>query len=150
MLDDTTHQAAIRDLRRLHPDHPAAAVAMVDGHILAGEYEQALQAVATVRQHTLDDPYLNVLESMVLLFAGRHTEAKEAAQVAVTAEPGLEDAHWALVSAALKEGDYATVTRGLVHLRDAFSVNIDLEGAEDYAAYRASSEYSRWLEASKE
>ena len=145
MVDDAAYQAAIAELGTRYPEHPSTAVHLIDGHLMAGRYDEALAAVGVVEARSVPDPYLDVIRASILMVAERYAEAGAALDRAVAAEPSLEEAHWGRVSLALSTADLPQVTEGLWHLHRTFGVQLQLEGVPDYAEYVASPEYPRFL-----
>src|SRR5690606_24372100 len=84
----------VEALAAAYPDDPTTQVHLIDGYVLKGEPERALEAVDRIEAGVLPDPYLDVIRANVLGATGEWGDARVAAKRAIEREPDLEAAHW--------------------------------------------------------
>jgi tetratricopeptide (TPR) repeat protein len=143
---DEEHLAAVEALREHYPGDPAADLWSIDYHMGTERFDLALEALGRLDRAVGGDPYLDVRRAKAHRAAGRLDEARQAAQKAVEAEPGLPDGYWALVEVSLKEARFDETLRLLEVLVAKFQApRRDLTGLPDYAEFVKSPQYQRWL-----
>jgi predicted Zn-dependent protease len=140
--DEQAYLAAIDELAARHPNDPVTVMNQLDAYAMRQRYTDALNVVRHIEQLVAPDPYLDVLRANLLTSANMAIDATAAAHAALTREPDLIEAHWALVAATLKQPDYAATTRALIAIHRQFGLTLQLEGVPDYAGYVASPAYA--------
>src|SRR5690606_10604947 len=122
---------------------------LIDGYVLKGEPERALEAVDRIEAGVLPDPYLDVIRANVLGATGEWGDARVAAKRAIEREPDLEAAHWPALVGSLAEKDFADTSRLLRTMHEKFGTEIDPASLPIYEEFVRSPEY-RAYEASRE
>jgi tetratricopeptide (TPR) repeat protein len=147
-LDEQLYGEAIDAFRAAHPDDPCIDFISMDGLLMRGSYDEAMQAVSRLDESLGGDPYLNILRSNIHLMQGQVAEARQAAEKAMQGTPDLEDVYWQLVSISLAEENYSETARLLTKLQEKFQIEIaNLSTIEAYAGFVHSPEYKQWLKA---
>ena len=144
--DDKAYQAAMVDLKKSLPDDPALDFALIDHYFYAKQFDKALEIIDSIDKRVEGDPYLDFFRANIFYSDGNWAGAKRFAKQAIDREPDLEDPYWTLITISLDERDYAETARLLIAVEDSLGLVIgDLIDIPEYAGFRASEPYRRWL-----
>lgn len=145
-VDPQHYQAAIDDFRRFYPDDPAVDFVLIDGHLLKGEYAEALKCTDRMDKAVGGDPYLNVIRANCYIFMADLAKAQAAARKAVEGDDRLQPGYAVLMTISLKKKDFEETTR-LLELMDRKFGPGSAQPANDpeYEDYVRSPQYGKWL-----
>lgn len=146
MADEKKHLQAIEDYRRDFPGEAAIDLLSIDSLIIAKRYDEAVAACARVDEAVGGDPYLDVICGNILVAAERLDEAAQRAGKAAADPEIVMDVVYLRASIALMKRDYDALVKQLSELESKHGV--DMSGvtiADDYADFRESPQYERWL-----
>jgi tetratricopeptide (TPR) repeat protein len=145
-VDEMQYDEAMRDFRTYHPNDPCVDLVGLDSLFIHKRYPQARAALDRLDKSLGGDPYLDVLRATSYSEEKQYKKAMECARKAIAAEKDLEQAHWILITAALKQKDFAEVTRALIVLEKDLGLEIgDLTTLDEYAEFVKSPQYQEWL-----
>jgi pentatricopeptide repeat protein len=150
LAQSASPQEHLREIEALvaeYPDDPTTHVHLIDGYVMQGNPEKALDAVDRVEASSLSDPFLDVIRANVLGTMNRWAEAKTVAERAIEREPTLEDAYWPVLVGSVIEKEYAETTRMLILMREKFGVEVEPERLPIYGEYVQSPEYQEYKSA---
>jgi tetratricopeptide (TPR) repeat protein len=143
---DEAYQAAMFDLKKRLPDDPALDFALIDHYFYAKQFDKALEIIDNIDKKVEGDPYLDFFRANILYTDGNWVGAKRFARQAIDREPDLEDPYWTLITISLDERDYTETARLLTAVEDSLGFVIgDLIDIPEYAGFRESEQYRRWL-----
>jgi len=138
--------AALENYRRRFPGDPGIYVLALEHHFDRYEYEAALQALANVRASIGEDPYIDAAESIILFKRGQTKKAKEQAERAVEADPGLKISYLARLHIAVELKDHADTLEWMKRLVEKTGHDFgNLRRSPKYAAFVESSEFRQFL-----
>ncbi len=145
--DEAAYLAAIEAFEASYPGDPALDLVSIDGHFLRKDWPAALAAIDRLDARVGGDPYLETLRANVQLEQGDGAAAIATARRATVAEPALDDAWWALLTAQLRAEDHdgAAVTMGELEERVDADFDPDAMAADPlWATFLTSDAYRRW------
>ncbi len=144
-LDDDLYAQAIDDFRAVHNRDACVDMVSIDGHLLREEYDRALEAVARVDKAVGGDPYMDVLRANINLMRKEPSIAEVFAKQAISQDPELIDAYWALITVSLVSQSYQDTVSWLTTIQQKFDIELeDLRTISDYADFVKSPEYEAW------
>lgn len=140
------YEDAMKTYQKNFPNDPSVDLVVLDAYVLTKKYGAAIQSINRIDKSVGGDPYLSALRANVYVLDGKLGPAKESAQKAVAAEPGLVEGYWSLVSVALVEKNYRETARLLLHVEKNLGIELnDLKNASEYAGFVRSPEYREWM-----
>jgi tetratricopeptide (TPR) repeat protein len=146
-FDNDQYISGIEAFRAAFPKDPAVLMFSIDYFFAKKEFAAAHQTLNDLNKLVAGDPYLDALHANLWLTEGKLDQARESAQLAISAEPDLLPAYFAAVAVSLKQQNYAE-TRGLLErMETELGIEFnDLKGQELYSGFVASPEYSVWID----
>ena len=147
-IDDNEYLAAIADIQKYHPDDRSIHMIAIDGFLLNGQYEKALESIDKLDRAIDGDPYLDVMRARVFLEQSKFETARKLAEKALAADETLLDAYWVLVTSALAAEDFDKTVALLNTMDEKFDMEFfDLETMPEYAEFVKSPQYDEWKRA---
>lgn len=144
--DDGEYLRSMEDFRAEYPSDESIDLISIDYYVVKKQYQKGLACLDRLDRAVLGDPYLQVIRANILTELGDLEAAHAALKKAVEAEPGLLDAHWALVTLSLKENNHAETLDTLRLIRDEFQIEMeDLTTLPAYKGFTESPQYQEWL-----
>jgi hypothetical protein len=137
---------AIDDFRKEYPTDPSCDFIALDAQFLAKSYDQVLATIDHIDKAVGSDPYLKVYRANILGAQGKFSAAEKMAEGAITEEPTLKPAYFALVDLSLVERDFAKTAKMLSLIESKLGMRFkDLTTVPAYAEFVKSAEYKAWL-----
>jgi hypothetical protein len=144
------YSEAIENFRAFHPNDPCVDLFAITYYVQKREFKQALAMIDHIEGAVGPDAYLDVLRANVHLEAGDPAAARKAAEAALTAEPMLADAHWALVGVSLQEKKHGETLDRLREIERRLAPKFpDFASLPDYADFVKSPQYQEWIKSHK-
>ena len=138
---------ALRDFESAHPGDPSLDLISIDGLLLAGRHDAALQRVERLQRSLGGDPYLHLVRARILLAAGEPGRAERFAARAVRQDATLADAYWMLVRLTLEAGRFRRTAAYLSEIDERFGIAAIPPGhLPRYQDFLASRHGDRWAE----
>lgn len=149
--DNEQYLKVLKEAREILPNDPAFDLISIDAHTLNKEYDKAIACIDSVDRAVGGDPSLNVMRCGIRIAQAKYNDARTLAEKAITEEPDLYDAHYALVTVSLKERKFQEVASRLTDLEIEFEADLsEIESDPEYAEFIQSPEYAAWLKARKD
>lgn len=137
---------ALDDLKKAYPGDPCIAIHSIGPLILAKKFDEALKGYDAIDTSVGGDPYLQCRKADVWFSQGDLTKARECALKALEIDTSYAEAHWALVTIALKEKRWADVSSELTTIEKDLRIGLsNLSKAALYAEYVKTPEYETWM-----
>ena len=146
--DQAAYLEVIREWESHFPGDPSLGLVGIDGAFLRQDYDGGLKSLGRLRAYTGDDPHLDLLEATMLRLARRFPEARAAARRCLAADPTQSSAYDALLQTELDAKNHAGVAALLSELETnypGFDMDQAIAAAAEYAEFRGSPEYGRWV-----
>jgi tetratricopeptide (TPR) repeat protein len=150
--NDDDYLLELERLRRNHPGNVVTDLWSVEYYIFKKQCKEALECIDRLDKMVGGDPFLDVKRADALIDAGRHKEAREAAEKAVKNEPKLRPAYWVLATVAVEEKNYSDTSAWLKKLVEATGETLtaaELEQDERFTAFAKTPQFKelkRWLD----
>jgi hypothetical protein len=145
------YPTAIADYEKAFPGDPSLDLVSIDGLLLAKDYPACRRSIDRLDQWTGSDPYLDVLRGGCDILEGspaRLARAKAEYEEGIAREPTLVQAYWGLVTASLKQKDFATTAATLTRIEKDLHIKLkDLRGSPIYGEFVKSDAYKEWIAA---
>lgn len=144
--DEGEYVLAMEEFEAAFPGDSGLKMILIDAHFLKQRYDETIANVDELEKILgVADPYLNVMRGVARRFQGRIDEAVDLYREAVRAEPGLIQAHSAILDLGVAESNYALVVEGLRGLEEQCGVDVDeIVAREPFQEFRLSEAHDQW------
>jgi tetratricopeptide (TPR) repeat protein len=143
---DTEYKQAMVELKENFPDDPAMDFTLIDHYFYTQQFDRALEIIDSIDRRVEGDPYLDFFRANILYTVGNWDGARAFALKALSREPDLEDPYWTLITISLDRREYFETARLLTAVESNLGYRIgDLIDIPEYAGFRESEAYRRWL-----
>ena len=144
--DEAAYKAALDDFEKRFKGDSSLELMQIDQQFMRKDYAAVGKTLDRLDARVGGDPYLNLMRANARMIQNDLSGAKQFAAKAAAAEPGLYDAHDALLMISLKEKNHAETAKQLALFEDHFGMAFqDLANAPDFADFVQSPEYQAWL-----
>lgn len=150
-LEGAEFTRTMDDIRRILGDDPRLELLYIDNYVAKGEFDQALAAMARLRDET-GDPYLLVMRSGVFLRKGALDDAQSEARKAIDEERELSLAWAQLILCQIEAKAFDDVLATLEEMEEEFP-ETDWDAffqTKEYAPFVDTPQYREWLAYLKE
>jgi len=149
LVSQAEYLHALDDLARDFPDDPAVAMIEIDGAILHGDLDRALQLIDVVDKAVGGDPFQDAIRSAVYLQKHDLAQADAHADAAIAAEPTLQRGWVARLDVALARKDWTRALATIDELgrRGVAFTDASMRKARAFDGLVASPEYATWAKA---
>lgn len=146
--DPQEYQNVMADFQRLFPGDPGLDLTCLDSVITARKFPEAFASIDRLEAFTGGDAYLVFLRANLYLLRGEAADLGQAKQLyrrAITAEPGLTDPYWGMVTLTLKAKEFDQTAAMLDEIQKNLGIHFkDLETVPEYAEFTKSDAYRKW------
>ena len=142
--DDDEYMNAMADLHANHGDDPTLSLALLDYHLVTGDYTRAYRAVDRLDEYTGGDAALTNLRSGIALHEGDNAACIRHARRAISQDADYEEPYWNLMLAGSRAGNYEAAMEAVRALEMRFGYGFseeELMASEDFSGLVTSQEW---------
>jgi tetratricopeptide (TPR) repeat protein len=141
---EAEYLATIDDFRKHYPNDAMIDLISIDGYILRKAFDKAMEGIDRVDKSVGGDPYLKVLRGNVLLREHKLDAARDVVQKALTEDPNLLRAYYAMIDISLAQHDYAETVKWLKKAESLGVTFGNLTAISAFDQFVKSPEYKAW------
>jgi tetratricopeptide (TPR) repeat protein len=146
MIDQATHEKALREMSEAFKSGPAIDIATLGGCLEFQQLDGALKCIDRLEKSLGGDVFLNVLRGNAYLGSKQAAKARDLYRTVTEAEPTLDQGWWSLITAHLALKEFKEVVRCLNAVENHLKVTLgDLSTTKTYSEFVDSPEYAEWM-----
>lgn len=144
---ESEYISKFEQFKSLFPHDEALHIAGYHYYVLKKQYELALNEIDVIGKKIGEDPYLHVLRAENLAELGRLDDSRQQLEMAMRAEPTLENIYWMGMTLSLKKRKFDETVEWLKKVVQISHAKVgDLNTYSDCADFVKSPQHAQWLE----